>query len=330
MRVLVGHETAVTAVHFSPERWLLSADGNGQVLFRNMVDLTVEQTMWPGWGDVRSPRKAVARPVSSLLVTKDSRFLVAGYRPNGHPTGKWVIARWSLDTPGDFHAMASRVGEYPALAQSPDGSEIIAVHEPLTTQYWSRKPILTWKVPGWSRSQRFAWGAPIGRAHVDITGQRTVCAGVKSGEVWLDMPGRPLNPLNWEAHPTSVRGVILVPGQSQMITAGPNQVRLWDLDAIEKQAYPWGGSFFGTVAPLREWFRSGSQYITCIALSPDGRTLVVGRNGGIVNLLEAESLQERMTFRWPIGNVTCLTFAPDGLRAAVGGEKGTVVVWDLE
>jgi WD40 repeat protein len=65
------------------------------------------------------------------------------------------------------------------------------------------------------------------------------------------------------------------------------------------------------------------------ALSPDGRTLAVGRQDGTVALLDARTLRERSRFHAvDAGPVLGIGFIPGGLYLAVGGQDGFLAVFD--
>ncbi|NUO99001.1 MAG: WD40 repeat domain-containing protein, partial [Nonomuraea sp.] len=65
------------------------------------------------------------------------------------------------------------------------------------------------------------------------------------------------------------------------------------------------------------------------ALSPDGRTALVGEDGGATTVWDLDDPGHpvrRGTFH---GRATALTLTGDGRTAAVGGSDGTMTVWDL-
>src|SRR5262249_30279213 len=102
-------------------------------------------------------------------------------------------------------------------------------------------------------------------------------------------------------------------------------IMVWDADTLQ-------------VAKKFEW----AHFPDCLALSPDGRLIAVGRGTpqrssertGIVQGWDVESGREVTTYRGHAGGVFGVAFSPDGKAiASVGGDRqrgtGEVKVWDV-
>jgi WD40 repeat protein len=74
---------------------------------------------------------------------------------------------------------------------------------------------------------------------------------------------------------------------------------------------------------------SASGGVECIALSPDGRTLVVGSLDHPTVLVEILTGQERARLAGHQGYTACLAFSHDGRLLASGGCDGAVRLWAL-
>jgi WD40 repeat protein len=80
--------------------------------------------------------------------------------------------------------------------------------------------------------------------------------------------------------------------------------------------------------------------VTCIAWSPDGRSIATGslfpnpldlrRSVGVVKVWDPDTGKVSVTFDKQVGHVDCLTFSPDGRHVASGSvnEDKTFAVWD--
>jgi WD40 repeat protein len=67
------------------------------------------------------------------------------------------------------------------------------------------------------------------------------------------------------------------------------------------------------------------------AVSPDGRTLVVARRDGRVDVINAQTLRPVRSFAaFPGRAVRTVEYAPDGRRLAVGAAGGGVGLWDAQ
>ncbi len=122
--------------------------------------------------------------------------------------------------------------------------------------------------------------------------------------------------------------------------AAPVTVRT-DVDYSDNGAIDAAGRLFAasTTSALTVWAVATGRgvfqlpagrggYITAVAFTPDGRTLLVGQ-GESVHSFDTATWAEGQAYDWRAGRVTCLAIAAGGLTAAAGTKTGRVVVWDL-
>jgi len=148
----------------------------------------------------------------------------------------------------------------------------------------------------------------------------TLAAATRASE-----SGVRFGPVDGEEYPQERPGRLCVglspasmPGAAILATADQGNVLLYEL-ATGKQ-----------LAALKGDRRSPP---TCLAFSPDGKTLAVGRGNlrdaaGVVEVWQLDTGTLRATYRGHAGGVTALAFSPDSKLLATGSLDKTVVLWD--
>ena len=68
--------------------------------------------------------------------------------------------------------------------------------------------------------------------------------------------------------------------------------------------------------------------ITCLAISPDGRLILLGNGDGTINMYSAETGREVMTFAGHEKKITGFAVSPDGARILSASRDKTVRLWD--
>jgi len=136
----------------------------------------------------------------------------------------------------------------------------------------------------------------------------------------------PLPRVVLEAHTGEVHAVAFSPDGSMFASAGAkaanptaDEITLWTTATGER----------------RLTFANYKDVVSCLAFSPDAKTLAVGSSGGRLALLEIESGTERIFFAGRAGRVASLSFSFDGkvLVSVVNAEEDKELVevcrWDV-
>jgi WD40 repeat protein/tetratricopeptide (TPR) repeat protein len=143
----------------------------------------------------------------------------------------------------------------------------------------------------------------------------------KTARLWDAVTGLPAGePM---VHEGEVRGVAFSPDCKQIVSTGDDQtVRLWETK---------------TTKAIRCW-RDPRQKYTCVAFSPDGRTITAGSGlvsqiGGRVQCWDLESGKPAGEPAKSNGYLRAVTYSPDGRLIASGNgylneTKGEVQLWD--
>lgn len=69
--------------------------------------------------------------------------------------------------------------------------------------------------------------------------------------------------------------------------------------------------------------------VTCLAMSPDKRTLAAGYEEGTIRIFDLTTGEERTTFSGHRSVVLCLTFDAGGHRLASGSKDTDIILWDI-
>jgi WD40 repeat protein len=118
--------------------------------------------------------------------------------------------------------------------------------------------------------------------------------------------------------PAHKGGGILVefsPDGKRLATYGYDSLRVWDA-AAHTELWSWSPSTPG-------------EAVRCLALSPDGKQIAVGCEGGAIRLLDAEGGRELRRCEGHQGWVSALAFSPGGTVLVSGGGDSAVRQWDV-
>jgi WD40 repeat protein/tRNA A-37 threonylcarbamoyl transferase component Bud32 len=78
-----------------------------------------------------------------------------------------------------------------------------------------------------------------------------------------------------------------------------------------------------------ETWSGHSNFVTCVAVSPDRKTLASGDSDGSIYLWDLSSRRVVTTFSITMGQVNSVAFSPDGRFLAAGNYTGPAQLWEL-
>jgi len=108
---------------------------------------------------------------------------------------------------------------------------------------------------------------------------------------------------------------VLVGAEGDGISPDDGRTQLWDVD---------------TGIQLRMFEGQGILSVECVAVSEDGRMLLIGGDDGTARLWDASIGKEVQRFQHGRGSVTAVAIAADGLTVLTGGNDCTARLWDAE
>ncbi|KAJ8582595.1 WD40 repeat-like protein [Rhizopogon salebrosus TDB-379] len=120
----------------------------------------------------------------------------------------------------------------------------------------------------------------------------------------------------FEGHTHSVRGVIHLSGEQQIITCSlDGSLRVWSLQTGKQIGNDW---------------RDGEDEVRTIALSLDGKKVVSGSGDGAIMLWDVDMGKVIAKWTGHKREVWNICWSRDGRRIVSGDGEGTVRVWDVE
>ena len=329
--VLRGHDGEVSALAFTDDEHLLSADRAGRAILWDLV---------AGFRPLRLQKHT--RPVTAVAFTRNGRDVISGSKDgkillwNTHSGASDVV--WKEDSGGwvshlqvaatvPWLAWGSRGNVY--WTQLPTGKELprqlssellllsslalAADGSLLAAAGGGGRGICVWELPsgaerrlpeidGLQESPSLAFSPD--------SGLLAAVSGAESVTLFDTRTGAEASTFRPLSEREEVQWLAFLP-DGTMLAIGGNRgtLVLWDLTARLPRLCGDTGS------------------VTCLAFSPDGKTLATGGKNGNILLWDATEITERCSIGGHQGPVLAMAFAPDSAALASGGFDHSVCIW---
>ncbi|MEO3756818.1 TIR domain-containing protein [Mycobacterium sp. B14F4] len=335
---LTGHGTQVLSLAFSPDGHRL-ADGGAD----GAVRLWNVDTRQP----LGAPMLGHKTAVWTLSFNPDGTRLLSGSQDG-------VIRLWDV---GIRRPLIAHIGGVSSVAVSPDGRRIASAGDGGTARLWNAdtgQPIGKALVGS---------GEPLSSIAFSPDGRRLVTAGA-DGAVWMwdadtgTPTGAPIS-----LGQGKLTSVAFSPDGRRLVIGGGGTVRLWDVQRAGPIGAPLihgelvhavafspdgnriasGGMEEGNNGSVKLWDANTGQLmeettigdaeaiVWAVTFSPDGRRIAAAGADGVVQLLNAASLENTgQLLKGHEDTVAGLAFSPDGRTLASASRDETIRLWNVE
>ncbi|MBK9118076.1 MAG: protein kinase [Phycisphaerales bacterium] len=244
--------------------------------------------------------------------------------------GRWLAAAgadkriliWDLETAAVVRVLAGHAGAYTGLAFSPDGAYLASAATDRMLRVWETG--LGSELP-----LGVAAALTTARAIQEITvapdGTEVLAAG-EDGVIWAWNLRRDGEPRAYRGHTDVPYSVAFAPdGRHFASCANDGNLRIWDR-AVDTPA---------VTINLRETIVRGAAGNGVrpyspqrVAYAPDGVTLAIGGDDGMILLWDVAAERVRATHAAHRGRITALLYTPAGTELVSASMDGSIAVWD--
>ena len=185
---------------------------------------------------------------------------------------------------------------------SPDGDWLVCS--------FSDGSLQVWNVQSWVMHMEIESGSEeISNCVFSPDGTRIIC-GDDLGllRAWKSQDGQLLRTI--EAHSDEIGMMLTAPDGNYLASASRSTIRLWEPETLEM------------LHEIEE-----TDWVNCLAISPDSSTIAAGREDYLVNLWNISDGTLLRTLEGHVEEVFSLAFSADGSLIASGDSEGMIYLW---
>ncbi|HBJ35049.1 MAG TPA: hypothetical protein DDZ51_09895 [Planctomycetaceae bacterium] len=349
----ISHQCPVLSASFSPDGTMIASGGyDGRVMVWNPASLRGQdlEAALSGPADVSKSSEPLAvsahnDAVRSIGFSSDgNRLLTAG---NDNVVRLWTTNDWSMQK--EFRGHASRVAV--AKFMRDEDHVISAAYD---------QSVKVWNIPNHRESD--VLGGSVLQGHLDSilgasfdpSGKLVVTASRdRSAIAWDRMTGQQIQTFQ-EGHAYLASNAFFIPGERQVVTVAiDNTSRVWDILTGTQSAVLEGTGIqaAAAISPDGKWIATGSDRksiliwnlsgglvhefdgfesdVTALAVSADGRNLLVGDSVGRCRMIDSQSGQQAWVSRTHSRGITRVAFVPGSDAVLTASLDQVVAVRDL-
>jgi WD40 repeat protein len=311
--IVKAHEGWVSAVTFMPDGKRLLTSGTDQPPqgMKFFEGATGQVKLWDvaTGKQLRFHLNGLTTRLERAILSPDGTHLAA--TSWDHAIRVWDLVTDELVTlegPAKYNAEGIRF--------SPDGMHLVSVHRPDNSPMDSLASIKIWDLSTRKAVLTLSDTLPYREEPTFSPDGKYLAAAVRDVcvvKVWDAATGAELYSCKYADGKGRVNSATFSPDGKRLAACGEKGIQIWDTATHEAVAM----------------WRSDPGYGICLAFSPDGQRLALGRIEGIVEVWDTGMGQKVHTFKGHSGNVRRLAFSPDGKRLVTGGADGSLRVWDM-